>query len=140
MINGWGADFADPVNFHNAVAMDGSGWYSKNFSNIATVEANEYTQNLLDTYAEYDKMCKEANALTDLQARYEKFAEAEAYQISHGLLMPCRYDMTWCLTKVNVHSKMYAMYGSAAQKIKNWETNANAYTTQQMEEIVANMK
>lgn len=137
MINGWGADFADPCNFHEAVAFDGTGWYSKNFTNIATVEANEYTQALVDTYAEYDAMCKAASELTDLQARYEAYADAEAYQISHGLLMPCRYDMTWCLTKVNVHSKMYAMYGSAAQKIKNWETNANGYTTAEMEAIKA---
>ncbi len=137
MINGWGADFADPCNFHEAVAMDGSGWYSKNFTNIATVEENEYTKALLDTYSEYDAMCKAASEITDLQARYEAYADAEAYQISHGLLMPCRYDMTWCLTKINVHSKMYAMYGSAAQMVKNWETNANGYTTADMEAIKA---
>ncbi len=140
MINGWGADYADPSNFHNAVALDGSGWYSELFNNIATVEESEITKDLLDSYHEYDKLCKKAATLTDLNQRYDAYAEAEAYLISHGLLIPCRYDMSWCLTKINPYSKMYAMYGSAAQKIKNWESNKNGYTYEMMEKIIMEQK
>lgn len=32
---------------------------------------------------------------------------------------------------------MNAMFGSQNEKMKNWETNANGYTTEEMEAIVA---
>ena len=34
-------------------------------------------------------------------------------------------------------SKMNAMFGSQNDKMKNWETNVNGYTTEEMEAIVA---
>ena len=55
--------------------------------------------------------------------------------IQHALCFPHYYDVGWCLTKVNPYSKMNSMFGSVNGKMKNWETNANGYTSEEMQEI-----
>jgi len=91
----------------------------------------------LDTYKEFTKMVEEANKIyDDLDARYAAYAKAEAYMIQHGLVIPAYYNVPWCLTKINVYSKMNAMFGAQNEKMKNWETNSNGYTTEEMKAIV----
>lgn len=53
------------------------------------------------------------------------------------MVIPAYYNVPYCLTKINVYSKMNAMFGSQNDKMKNWETNVNGYTTEEMEAIVA---
>ena len=137
--NGWGADYGDPMNFlGQEIKGYDNAWYADAYSNINEVEVNDYTKDLHAAYDKFTEMVWEADAITDdLDARYKKFAEAEAYMISEGLVMPFNYSMSWCLTKINIHSYQNAMYGCCNGKMKNWETNANGYTTAEMEEIVA---
>ena len=49
--------------------------------------------------------------------------------------MPNYYNIGWTLSKINPYSKMKAMYGIQNSKMKNWETNANGYTSEEMQEI-----
>ena len=67
-----------------------------------------------------------------MDARYKAFAKAEAYLIQHALTIPNNYNIGWTLTKVNPYSKMKAMYGIQNNKMKNWETNADGYTAEQV--------
>lgn len=73
----------------------------------------------------------------DLDARYQAYAEAEAYMIQHALTIPNYYNVGWCLTKINPYSKMKAMFGIQNEKMKNWETNVNGYTAEEMAAIAA---
>ena len=57
------------------------------------------------------------------------YAKAEAYFLEHALTIPCYYGIGWCLTKVDNDSKMFAMYGCQNEKMKNWETNSEGYTS-----------
>ena len=57
-------------------------------------------------------------------------AEAEAYLISHALVLPAYHSSSWCLTKINPYSKIHAPFGGLNEKMKNWETNANGYTSE----------
>ena len=83
-------------------------------------------------------MVEEANAISDdLDARYAAYAKAEAYLIQHGLVIPAYSNVPYCLTRINVYSKMNSMYGSQNEKMKNWETNADGYTTEEIENYVA---
>ena len=50
-----------------------------------------------------------------------------------SLVIPAYYNVPYCLTRINVYSKMNSMYGSQNEKMKNWETNADGYTTEEME-------
>ena len=138
-MNGWGADYGDPQNYlGNEVSGNDSAYYSRTQNNINDVEATEATQQLLDTYAEFTAMVAEADAITDdLDARYAAYAKAEAYMIDHVLTLPTYYNVPWCLTKINPYSKMNAMFGSQNEKMKNWETSADGYTTEEMEAIAA---
>lgn len=138
-MNGWGADYGDPQNYlGNEVSGNDSAYYSRTQSNINDVEATEATQQLLDTYAEFTEMVAAADAITDnLDERYAAYAKAEAYMIEHVLTLPMYYNVPWCLTKINPYSKMNAMFGSQNEKMKNWETSADGYTSEEMEAIAA---
>ena len=138
-LRGWGADYGDPQNYlgQETYGYD-NAFYSTQYNYIVDVEETEATKNLIDTYKEFTALVEAANAICDdLDARYEAYAQAEAYLIQHGLVIPNYYNVPWCLTKINPYSKMNAMYGCQNEKMKNWETNANGYTTEEMNTIAA---
>ena len=92
----------------------------------------------MDTYKEYTSLVEAADAIhDDMDARLEAYAKAEAYMIQHVLTMPAYYNIGWVLTKINPYSKMKAMFGCQNEKMKNWETNAEGYTTEEMKKIAA---
>ena len=79
---------------------------------------------------------EEADAIKDdMDARYAAFAKAEAYLIQHCLSLPQSYTSGWTLTKINPYSKMNAVFGCQNDKMKNWETNANGYTSEEMKAL-----
>ena len=132
--NGWGADYGDPQNYlgQETYGYD-NAYYSTSQSKINDVEETEATKDLLDTYKEFTRLVEEADAITDdLDARYQAYAVAEAYMLDHALVIPFYYNPTWCLTKVDPYSKMNAMFGSQNEKMKNWKTNANGFTTEEI--------
>ena len=136
-INGWGADFGDPQNYlvQEAYGYD-NALYSADYSNINNMTETEDNKALFDAYREYTALMEAANAISDDQdARLAAFAKAEAYLIDNVLAMPMYYNVSWCLTKIDPYSKMNAMYGCQNDKMKNWDTNVNGYTTEEIQAI-----
>ena len=133
-IRGWGADYGDPQNYLGQ-EMYGpeNAYYSAHYSYINEVtEETPENKALLDTYKEYTKMVEEADKITDnLDERYAAYAKAEAYMLEHCLVIPYNYSVGWSLSKVDNDSKIMAMYGSQNDKMKNWKTNANGYTSEE---------
>ena len=131
--NGWGADYADPQNYLGQMTYgEDNAYYSDQYSYINEVEETEATKALLDTYKEFTKMVDEANAITeDLDARYAAYSKAEAYMLQHAIVIPCNYQIGWSLSKVDNDTKMNAMYGSVNDKMKNWASNADGYTSEE---------
>lgn len=127
-INGWGADYGDPLNFvsQELYGLD-NAYYSISYSKI-----NDATDpDLIATYQEFTRLTLEADKIKDdTDKRYNAFADAEAYMISNALTIPIYYNITWELTKVNDYSKIYAPYGIQNNKWVNWVTNADGYTTE----------
>ncbi len=142
LLNGWGADYGDPMNYLGQEMRDvDNAVYATTYANINDVEETEATKDLLATYAEYNRLVEKANAINDdLDARYEAFADAEAYLLSNGIVMPNNYGKPLCLTRINIHSKMNAMYGGCNEKMKNWETSLEPFTTAQIEAYIAENK
>ena len=129
-INGWGADFADPVNFLGQETYnDPAAYYSNNYSMI-----NKATDpDLIATYEEFTRLVNEAKAITDdNDARYAAFAKAEAYFIQNALTIPASYEVAWELTCINPYSKVYSAYGIQAYRYVNWETNDQIYTAEEI--------
>lgn len=133
VINGWGADYGDPQNYLGQETYgEDSAYYSCNYSNIN----DSKDEDLIATYKEFTKLVNEANAVTDsLNDRYKAYAKAEVYMLEHALAIPCQYEVSWQLTKVNDYSKTNAMYGINNYKYVNWETSVDAYTTEQYEKF-----
>ena len=131
--NGWGADYADPQNYLGQMTYgEDNAYYSDQYSYINEVEETEATKALLDTYKEFTKMVDEANAITeDLDARYAAYAKAEAYMLQHAIVLPCYYQIGWCLSRVDNDTKMQPMFGSVGDKMKNWGSNADGYTSEE---------
>ncbi len=133
-LNGWGADYGDPQNYlGQEVYGNDNAYYSANYSYINEItEETPENKALLDTYKEFSKMVEEADAITDdMDARYAAYAKAEAYMLDHALVIPYNYSVGWSLTKVDNDSKIMAMYGSVNDKMKNWKTNVNGYTSEE---------
>ena len=128
-INGWGADFGDPINFLGQETYgEDNAYYSQAYSKIN----NATDETLIAEYKEFTKMVSDAKAITDpkeLDARYAAFAKAEAYFVSHAFTIPCYYEVNWQLTSVNDYSKINSAYGNQNTRYVNWETNSDIYTT-----------
>ena len=134
VINGWGADYGDPQNYLGQECYGNpNAYYSENYSYINEItEPDDTNADLIAAYQEYTSMVEAADAITtDLDARYQAYAEAEAYMLDHVLVMPCNYSIGWCLSKVDNDSKIYAMYGSQNEKMKNWDTHVDGYTSEE---------
>ena len=140
-IRGWGADYGDPQNYlGQEVYGSDNAFYSNDYNYIVDVEETDATRDLLNCYKEFTSLVETANAISDdLDARYAAYAKAEAYLIQHGLVIPAYYNVPYCLTRINVFSKMNSMYGAQNEKMKNWETNSEGYTTQEILDYVAQM-
>ena len=140
--NGWGADFGDPINFlGQEILHDDNAYYSHNYSYIANVYEEgpaDWQADLISTYQTFEQMVHDANAIVDdINARYDAFAEAEAYMLTNVLTCPANLDVSWTLTHANDYSKINAMYGICNYKYVDWETSEEAYTTEQYEEFAA---
>lgn len=113
----WGADYPDPATFTDVfIRSTDIGWsYNKAFmaldylkdwnytdaekakfnergvddDGVETPSENEEYPQLKDKKATYDIMVEDAKAeLIDLEKRYNKFAEAEAFLIDHAIVIP----------------------------------------------------
>ena len=127
-INGWGADFADPVNFLGQETYgDDNAYYSKAYSKIN----NATDEKLIAEYKEFTELVNAAKAITDdTDARYAAFAKAEAYMLEHAFAIPWSYEVVWAITRVSDYSKIYTAYGIQSERYVNWETKADGYYTQ----------
>jgi oligopeptide transport system substrate-binding protein len=139
-INGWGADYGDPVNYMGQETYgDDNAYYSAVYSNInrVTQETRE-NRDLLAAYREYTRLVKAADAITsDLDARYRAFAKAEAYMLDYALVVPCNYAAGMAWGKVDNTSRRKAMYGIQDMKYKGWRTNVNGVTSAEAAEADA---
>ena len=134
-INGWGADFADPINFLGQETYDDpQAYYSNAYSNCNDNDDPD----LIAAYKEFTDLVVAAKAITnDMDARYAAFAKAEACMLNHALVIPCSYEVGWELTKINDYTKVYSMYGMQAYRYVDWETSDTPYTTEQMAALAA---
>ena len=133
-LNGWGADYGDPQNYlGQEVYGNDNAYYSEHYSYINEItEETPENKALLDTYKEYTKLVEAADAIVDdMDARYAAYAKAEAYLLDHALVIPYNYSVGWVLSKVDNDSKINAMYGCTNDKMKNWDTKADGYTSEE---------
>ena len=135
----WVPDYGDPKTFLDQEVMGSdSAFYANILTNINSVEESEATKDLLETYRTFTEMVDQASQIyDDNDKRLQAFAEAEAYMIENALAIPSYYPVSLCLTKVDPYSTVNAIFAWQNGKMKNWETNADGYTTAEIEAIKA---
>lgn len=109
---GWSADYQDPSTYLDTLNIKNGGSLQNFGFEPGQDVNNEKVKALgLDTYT---SMLEEANAeTTNVQARYEKYAEAEAWLIDSGLIMPTiSQGATPRVTKSVPFSKAYSLVGA----------------------------
>ena len=131
--SGWGADYADPVNFLAQEVVDSdNAYFVDNYTH-----ANDAQEEVKAVLREFTELVNKADAITgDIDARYEAMADAEAFYIEHALCVPTYYRSFLQLTSINDYSKIYSLYGTQSQRYVNWETDDAVYTTAQYEEFM----
>ena len=134
-INGWGADFGDPVNFVGQETYgEDNAYYSISYSKIN----NATDETLINTYKEFTDLVIAAREIVDdYDARLDAFAKSEAYFVQHALCIPCYIDISWQLTKINDYTKIYAAYGISTYRYENWESSDTLYTTAEYNQFKA---
>ncbi len=107
----WGADYADPQTWTDPFSDSSS--YSFIYKSEDPVT--------MDLYAQYTEMVNAAKAITtDMEARYEAFAKAEAFLLDHGFAMPLHISSrSYQMCNLNVFEGQYASFGMASLRYKD---------------------
>jgi len=103
----WGPDYADPETYTDPFDYD-------NTYNFMDKGADP------ELMAEYYALVAEAKAeVTDLDARYEKFAAAEAFLIKHAIVVPLGFgDGGYEASRVDTFSTQFASFGISNYRYK----------------------
>ena len=79
-------------------------------------------------------MVKEADKITaNMDERYDAYTDAEIFALQHALVVPCYYNVGWCLTNYDVYGEW------ATIALCNWDTNANHFTGEEIKATKAAM-
>lgn len=107
----WGADYADPQTWTDPFTPGSSYSFIYRSEDPATVAV----------YNEYLALVEKAKGITtDMTARYEAFAEAEAMLISHAFALPIHTNsISYSMSKLNVFEGQYAPFGGASARYKD---------------------
>ena len=116
----WGADYSDPETetdpFYQA-----SGEYGGRYAYLRTaVEDGIVTGETADAIMAYMTAVEQAKAITsDINARYEAFANAEALLISNALVVPMGMSVpAYLATRLNYWEGQYASTGFSNKRLK----------------------
>ena len=103
----WGPDYADPQTYTDPFSVD-------NTYNFMDKGANP------DDMAEYYALVDAAKAITvDIKARYDAFAEAEAYLIGKSYIIPFGYrNGGYTASRIDPFTSQYAPFGISNERFK----------------------
>jgi len=130
-IFGYGGTYADPSTYLRHELYNDTAWFTNKYSHIIDLPEDSEVVSILKEYTKmYDAACA---IVDDHDARMKAFAQAEAYLLDHAITVPVYITNSWCLTKVDPNSQMRSMLAGTDSKMKNWVTNVDGFTREQVE-------
>ena len=114
---GWGPDYEDPRTYLNIFLPDTGDMLQNLGFSVASVQgAEEPALKELVGLTKYGEMCAEADVITDdNDARFTKYAEAEAYFLSQALVRPMATSgASVSISKIVPYTACYGNYGWAS--------------------------
>lgn len=118
----WGADYQDPETWTDpfAIKKDDAGVIIGNGYNKMDLMLNSDfadTKAVLEAY--YAAVADAKKEVSDMKARYEKFAAAEAMLIDNALVVPFFiYPAEYQATKLNIYEGEFASFGISSLRYK----------------------
>lgn len=120
-ISGWNPDYADPINCLTVMKSDGT---INNGTRVTQTGASHFI------WPEFDEMVEAADKIVDLDARYEAFANAEAFLLDHAYYCPLYVSGgTFEVTTLNEFTRMHSQVGIDHFKYKGIEAFETPVTT-----------
>lgn len=124
--SGWGPDYADPKSFVDIYSTT-TGYYMTTLGLDMTDTLNPENNNPAAEaakeaagFVEYERLYREADAITtDLDARYDAFAKADAYLVHMALMVPQQMQARgYVVSKIVPFSRAYSSTGVGEYKYK----------------------
>lgn len=114
------------MNIHDDTA------YYPNYDGL--LDPSAVAPEVMALFEEYANLCDAAAAeIKDLDKRYELWADAEYFLLSHGLLIPMQQNIDLQLSWANPYSKIHTSSGCVDFRYVNWETKEGGYTTEEID-------
>ena len=118
----WGADYQDPETWTDPFAIkkdDAGAIVGNSYNKMDLMLSSDFadTKAVLEAY--YAAVADAKAEVTDMKARYEKFAAAEAMLIDNAIVVP--YYVTpavYQATKLNLYEGEFASFGISVLKFK----------------------
>jgi len=131
---GWSADYQDPSTYLDTLNVN-NGASLQNFGFEPGQDMDKMKELGLDTYT---KMLEEANAeTTDVKVRYEKYADAQAWLLDSGIIMPTiSGGGSPSVSKSKPFSRAYSLVGikGSGFNFKYTKLRSEIVTTKEYEE------
>lgn len=134
--SGWSPDYADPKSFVDIYSTS-SGYYMHVLGLELDDENDASSQEAKAAvgFDEYEKLYREADAITsDLDARYDAFAKADAYMVANGLMIPQQMDLRgYQVSRVVPFTKAHSDTGISLYKFKFMKVQDQVVTAEEYE-------
>ncbi|MEA5027077.1 MAG: ABC transporter substrate-binding protein [Erysipelotrichaceae bacterium] len=139
LYSGWGPDYVDPktyVSIYNA--RNGDFLALLGLSNAGEDAASDAIAEKVGL-TEYTALIDAADAIkSDLDARYDAYAKAEAFLLSKAIITPVSFrSVVVRVTKVVPYTAPYSVAGLGNEKYKFTIVQTDTVTTEQFEEAKA---
>ena len=134
--SGWGPDYADPKTFCDVYSIANNGAF---LTNIGLYPEGENVQSDAAAQAvgldEYQQLLDEADAIkSDLDARYEAYAKADAWILANAVYIPVQQQGTnLTVTKVVPFTQPYALGGAGGYKMNFMKVQVEPVTVEEYE-------
>jgi len=130
-IFGYGGVVADPSTYLRHYLYNDTAWWTNKY--LHTVDLPE-DSDIVAVMKEYTELYNKAYAIVDdNDARFAAFAEAEALLHEHAITVPCYVTNGLMLTRIHPGSQMVSKLAGTDNKMKNWVTNVDGFTREQVE-------
>ncbi len=125
-----GIEYNDPLSMLGNLDVNDP---EANLVNEHGMPMNSESEELKALFEEFSEMINEADAIIDLDERYEAFAQAEAFAIEHALLIPTSGNRDLMLTNYNEYSGVHPMNEGVGARYEGLEYKEGGYTAEDYE-------
>ena len=131
----WGPDYLDPKTMLNCYAAVGGDFQQiMGLLDYGSEDAPEGNDEVIEQIGLLDiyNLSQEADAITgDNDARYEKYAEAEATLLENAICVPITcYSLSQFVSKAEPFTKEYSVSGNGKEKFKGMIINSEMTTAE----------